>query len=250
MASVRQLDDAARSLEQSGITCELLEMNSTSSIVEFSKKVKEWCNNDLNVLINNAGVAFPVPIEILEPEVLASQFQINAFGHMHVTRLLLDDLRRCRGRVIMISSQAAVLSSPMVGAYSASKRALEALSEALLMEVGDEIEISIIRPGPYATSIWESSAKIGQRYLGDSSRYRSLALAIQALSMSRAMPPASQLADLVMRVIEAKKMRFIYGAPFSAQLSMLIRRFIPNRLFFKLMTTVIGRKKKSFEAQV
>lgn len=247
MASVRRFDDAAKSLQTAGIRCEELELNDAASITAFADKVKDWCNGTLFALINNAGIAYPAPMELIEHKDLVSQFQVNAFGHIQLTQRLLDVLRASKGRIIMMSSQSAILSAPMVGAYSASKRALEALTEALVMEIGSDVTVNIIRPGPYATSIWESSTKIGERYDYENSAYKPLALAIQKLSTSRGLPPASGLADVTLHVLESENTRFIYGAPFSSRVTMLLRRLLPNRLFFRLVSFVISREIRKIE---
>lgn len=249
LASVRAIDDAARSLQAAGIVCETMEMRDAASIDAFSKRAKEWCSGDLYALINNAGIAYPAPVEMLTTKDLMEQFQINVFGHIYLTQSLLETLRRNKGRIVMMSSQGAVITSPMVGAYSASKRALEALTEALAMEVGDEVDICILRPGSYATSIWDSSLALGQRYNYEQSRYQSLAWAVQKLVQSRSMKPASDLADVVMHILESRNLKFIYEAPLSSSVMIALRKILPNRLYFGINRFVISRTMRGMQSE-
>jgi NAD(P)-dependent dehydrogenase (short-subunit alcohol dehydrogenase family) len=242
LASVRTFDDAAKSLQEAGVTCELMEMTDPASIDVFAEKALEWSGGNICALINNAGIAYPGPVELLSRDDLVSQFQINVFGHIQLTQRLLGALKADKGRVVMISSQSALLSAPLVGAYSASKRALEAFTEALVMEVGNSVGVCIVRPGPYATSIWERSVSIGQKRDYGNSAYRGVALALQELSTKGSMGKPEDLAQLVLRILRSRKMRFIYGAPFSAKVTMAIRRVLPARWFFALAGYVISKQ--------
>jgi NAD(P)-dependent dehydrogenase (short-subunit alcohol dehydrogenase family) len=239
---VRKFDDASKSLQEAGIKCELMEMNDPASIDSFSEKAIEWCGGRLDALINNAGLAYPGPVELITREDLLAQFQINVFGHIQLTQRLLSSLKAHRGRIIMISSQSALLTAPMVGAYSASKRALEALTEALVMEVGGSVEACLVRPGPFATSIWESSLAIGRGHDYEKPPYNVMAQAIKSLATKGSMGDPSDLARLIIRILHSHRMRFIYGAPFSAKMTMALRRLLPAKWFFALSDYILSKE--------
>ncbi len=107
-------------------------------------------------LINNAGVAVPGPMEALKDEQLRQQFDVNFFGLLEWTRLCLPHIRRTEGRIVNISSVSGLVSSPFLGAYCASKHALEAATDALRMELLPmNVKVILIEPGPIATPIWQ-----------------------------------------------------------------------------------------------
>ncbi|HZB97383.1 MAG TPA: SDR family oxidoreductase, partial [Candidatus Sulfotelmatobacter sp.] len=120
----------------------------------------------LGALVNNAGTAYPGPVELLDREVLREQFEVNVFGTVAVTQALLPALRASRGRIINVSSVSSQAILPLFGAYSASKAALEALSDALRGELEPfGVSVSVIRPAPSPTGIWEKGLANGRSML-------------------------------------------------------------------------------------
>lgn len=114
-------------------------------------------------LINNAGIVCPGPVECLPIEAWREQFEVNLFGVAALTQACLPFIRKHSnlsfGRIINISSISGRASSPFVGAYAASKFALEAMSDALRMELHPTgIKVILIEPGVIATPIWEKSS--------------------------------------------------------------------------------------------
>jgi len=107
-------------------------------------------------LVNNAGISVMGPVEGLPLSELRRQFEVNVFGTVALTQACLPELRRGRGRVVMMSSVAARSPSPFAGAYGASKSALEALADVLRVEVrAAGISVSVIQPGAIRTPIWD-----------------------------------------------------------------------------------------------
>lgn len=104
----------------------------------FDNKVTaiEAAPGHVDVLVNNAGFAVAAPIEELAPDALRSQFEVNVVGLMRLTQLVLPGMRtHGGGRVINIGSVGGLFTAPGAGAYHMSKYALEALSDALRVEV-------------------------------------------------------------------------------------------------------------------
>lgn len=103
----------------------------------------------IDILVNNAGFGLGGNIESVSMEEAKKQFEVNVFGLTHITQLVLPYMRKQRyGRIINISSIAGKFSSPYMGWYHASKYSVEALSDALRMEVKPfGIKVSIIEPG-------------------------------------------------------------------------------------------------------
>ena len=113
----------------------------------------------VDVLVNNAGFALTGPVELLAGEDVQRQFATNVFGLLTMTRTVLPAMRaRGSGRIINLSSLVGRTSFPFMGAYGATKYAVEALSDALRQEVaGFGIKVVIIEPGFTATSIGQAA---------------------------------------------------------------------------------------------
>jgi NAD(P)-dependent dehydrogenase (short-subunit alcohol dehydrogenase family) len=115
-------------------------------------------------LVNNAGIAVAGPLELLPIDALRQQFEVNVVGQVAVTQTFLPLLRLACGRVVNISSVSGGLSAPYLGAYCASKFALEAITDALRLELRAwGIGVSSVEPGPIATPIWEKSTHTGDQ---------------------------------------------------------------------------------------
>ena len=111
--------------------------------------------NGLDAVVNNAGYALEGPVEGLDLEALRRQFEVNVFGQVAVTQQVLPALRRSRGRIVFTSSVSGRISTPMTGAYNASKFALEAIADALRVELRPwRIKVVLVEPGPVATDLW------------------------------------------------------------------------------------------------
>lgn len=112
----------------------------------------------LDGLVNNAGIAVAAPIEFLPLDALREQLEINVVGQVAVTQALLPLLRTARGRIVNMGSIAGRVALPFVGPYTASKFALEALTDSLRVELRPwGIHVAIVEPGVIATPIWQRS---------------------------------------------------------------------------------------------
>ncbi|HEY2271169.1 MAG TPA: SDR family oxidoreductase [Jatrophihabitantaceae bacterium] len=115
---------------------------------------------ELDAVVNNAGYALDGPVEGLDLDALRRQFEVNVFGQVAVTQQVLPMLRRSRGRIVFTSSVSGRLSTPMTGAYNASKFALEAIADALRVELRPwRVKVVLIEPGPVATDLWGKAAE-------------------------------------------------------------------------------------------
>lgn len=123
----------------------------------------------LDVLINNAGIGITSPVEVQDMAATRLMFETNVFGPHLMARAVLPGMRaKGGGQIIQISSQLGRVISPYSGHYSATKFALEAMSEQLAYElVPHRIDVSIIEPGGYPTKVWVNrnaySAALKQR---------------------------------------------------------------------------------------
>jgi NAD(P)-dependent dehydrogenase (short-subunit alcohol dehydrogenase family) len=121
----------------------------------------------IDVLINNAGVGYMAVVEELKLDDLRAQYETNIFGVLRVTQAVLPHMReRKSGRILMISSVAGIITPPTYGAYSSSKHALEALSNALRLELYPfDIEVILIEPGYIMTNFQQTAKELAVPYV-------------------------------------------------------------------------------------
>ncbi len=112
----------------------------------------------IDVLVNNAGVGVQGPIEEVSDTETRAAFEVNVFGALAVMRAVLPAMRaQGSGAIVNVSSTAGVVSAPFDGIYSASKWALEAISEAAFFELKQfGIRVSVIEPGGFDTNFDDS----------------------------------------------------------------------------------------------
>ncbi len=112
----------------------------------------------LDAVVNNAGVVVGGPIEAVPLSELRRQLEVNVVGQAAVTQAVLPRLRHSRGRVVFVSSVSGLVSTPMTGAYNASKFALEAMADSLRMElVPWGIRVVLVEPAQTDTDMWRKA---------------------------------------------------------------------------------------------
>jgi len=111
----------------------------------------------LDALVNNAGIVVAGPIEAVTPDGLRRQFEVNVIGQIAVTQAVLPRLRQSRDRILFISSINGKVAFPLIGAYCASKFALEAAADALRMELRPwNIPVALIEVAATDTDMWNT----------------------------------------------------------------------------------------------
>ena len=112
----------------------------------------------LDAVVNNAGIVVGGPIEAVPLSELRRQLEVNVVGQAAVTQAVLPRLRRSRGRAVFVSSVSGLISTPMTGAYNASKFALEAMADSLRMELAPwGIRVVIVEPAQTDTDLWRNA---------------------------------------------------------------------------------------------
>jgi NAD(P)-dependent dehydrogenase (short-subunit alcohol dehydrogenase family) len=173
--SVRKEADAARLSKDFGANFVpvLFDVTDAAAVKAGAEKVAAALGGEpLTGLVNNAGIAVPGPLLHLDIDEFRHQLEVNVTGQLIVTQafvplLIAQPARKVGpGRIVMISSVGGTNASPFVGAYNASKFALEGLSESLrreLMLFG--IDVIIVAPGAVATPIWDKAETVDvERY--------------------------------------------------------------------------------------
>lgn len=170
-AGVRRAEDgdALRAEASARLTPVTLDVTDEESLAAAARAVEAAVGDaGLAGLVNNAGVAVAAPLEFLPLDELRRQLEINVVGAVAATQAFLPLLRRGRGRgrIVNMGSISGRIASPFFGPYSASKFALEALSDSLRGELRPwGIEVAIVEPGTIATPIWEKSLAAADRLI-------------------------------------------------------------------------------------
>ncbi len=199
----------------------------------------------LAALVNNAGVLVQGPLELVPASELHRQFAVNVLGAAETTRAFLPLLRRGEGRVINISAPTARIAVPFAGPISASKAALESLSEALRVELEPwRIPVILVVPGAVATQIFAKSSAAAQAAMDDADPRRvalySQQLAAVATSLDGQKPsPPEKVAATIVRAIEARRPKARYLATTDARLFAIVAR-LPAALRVRVLRAQLG----------
>jgi NAD(P)-dependent dehydrogenase (short-subunit alcohol dehydrogenase family) len=192
----------------------------------------------LSGLVNNAGIAIGSPLELIPLEQLRRQLEVNVVGQIAVTQAMLPLLRRARGRIVNMGSIAGRGTIPMMGPYSASKHALEALTDALRLELYPwGIDVSIIEPGAIATPIWQKSLQVSSEIESElpiegKQLYKTTAERIRdrvGLSARRAIP-TDAVVQAVLHALTAKRPKTRYLVGTDAKIRAIMVKWLPDRL--------------------
>ncbi|MBZ0121828.1 MAG: SDR family oxidoreductase [Sandaracinaceae bacterium] len=196
----------------------------------------------LDALINNAGVALAGFQEQVAEDELRRLFDVNVFAVHALTRHALPHLRASKGIVMNVTSMAGRQPMPGLGAYAASKFAVEGMTEALRHEMRPfGVRVVLVEPGPYKTDIigrnrWDARAT------QEPGPYAAFMRRLEALvaKMEARMGDAQEVADLVVELLEdpSPKLRYPLGPGVQARLWM--RRTLPFEIFERVLGRVIG----------
>lgn len=161
LAGVRENKDAIALQESASerLIPLILDITSDESLQAAFLKVQETVQHQgLYGLVNNAGILISAPIETLNLEMLRQQLEVNVIAQVAVTQTFLPLLHMAKGRIINMSSISGILAVPFLGAYCASKFALEAISDSMRMELKPfGIHVASIEPSFVKTKIWQAA---------------------------------------------------------------------------------------------
>lgn len=253
-AGVRKDEDAARLRDRAAehaaaVHPLLLDVTDAAAVAAAAQRVADSVGEaGLAGLVNNAGIVVGGPLEILPLEAFRRQFDVNLFGTLAVTQALLPLLRRARGRVVNVGSVNGALACPYLGAYAASKHALEAVSDSLRVELRHwGIDVALVEPGPTQTPIWEKSAGASD-LLADAVPPERLALYEDDLAAMRAAVgglvsravPVERVVRAVVKALTDRRPRTRYYVTWESRLSFKGFRMLPDRLRDWLVRRALG----------
>lgn len=194
----------------------------------------------VDALVNNAGYGQYGAVEDVTPDQWRRQFEVNLFGAIEATRAVLPAMReRRRGTIVNVSSVGGKIAIPFAAPYCASKHALEAVSDALRVEVAPfGIRVVVIEAGPIASRFSERARAGVERLLAGSGPYspfyrnaeRAMDTDFQAGSL-----PAEAVGRVVVRAIESPNPRTRYRITRMAKILIPLRRLLPDRFVDRRM---------------
>jgi short-subunit dehydrogenase len=201
----------------------------------------------IDVLINNAGYGIAGFFEDLSPEEIRAQMETNFFGVQNVCREVIPIMRqRTKGQIINISSVAGQTALPTLGAYSASKWALEGFSESLYYELAlFGISVVLVEPGPYATKIFSQSA-YSKNIDNQQSPYFSFSQRLKNFSQANTgknKKDPEDVARLIENIINDPRPRLRYISDFSSWTRVLAQKYLPPPLLTNIFRRIIHANK-------
>jgi NAD(P)-dependent dehydrogenase (short-subunit alcohol dehydrogenase family) len=206
----------------------------------------------VDVLINNAGIAYTATMEEIRLEHLRRQFDTNFFAAVRLIQRVLPEMRarRC-GWVVNMSSVGGRLALPLFGPYSSSKFALEAMSDALRYElIPFGVQVILIEPGIIRTNMEKTATELSADYLELSESgpyagvYRGFRKGWGAMTgQSRTTP--EDCAEIVLRALRAPNPNARYTVPAKEKRSVWFVRMLPDRMTDRHIARTFGLDKVS-----
>ncbi len=239
-------------LRQAGFDAIELDVSDSRSIANAVELVLSKNGGQLGAVVNNAGFGMPGAIQDLSRDAMRHQFEVNLFGLQELTNKLIPVFReQGYGRIVNISSVVGRLALPFMGIYSASKFALEAVSDAQRVELlPDGITVALVEPGPIRTRFSTNCAGQGEDKLDTgASKFGAVYKRYfekrrnGGMREDRFRLPPEAVAKKIAHAVESSRPKIRYKVTVPAYFGDWTARFVPARLIDRMM---IGHVKKRF----
>ncbi|SMC41516.1 oxidoreductase [Janibacter indicus] len=235
------------SLRTKGVTPHVVDVSDDDSMVTLVDDVVAE-HGRIDVLVNNAGYSVFGAVEDVPVEVARRQLEVNVLGLSRMSQLVLPHMRAAgAGRIINIASVAGHVSEPLGGWYHASKYAVEALSDAMRMELAPHgVRVAIIEPGAIRTEFGDIAADSLAEYSGSG------AYAGQARRMARAhermfgadAAEVDVVVDAIVHAATARRPRSRYQVPASARAMVAATKVVPSPVMDAVMGRMFGTHRR------
>lgn len=234
LATARTSGDLERLERDEGVEALELELADGASIAACADTALNRTGGALDALFNNAAYGQIGAVEDLTTDVLRRQIEVNLLGTHDLTRRIIPAMRtRGQGRIVQCSSVLGFVTGPYRGAYSASKYALEALSDAMRLELaGTGIHVSIIEPGPIRTRFVEHAlarfkANVDIEASAHRETYRARLVSMEAGGKSTFKLEPEAVATKLVHACESARPRRRYCVTVPTYLAAAVKRFAP-----------------------
>ena len=242
-----RLREVAEEMRQfAGVQVETLQadLSERDELELVAERLREK-SKPVGLLVNNAGYGSYGAIEDVPIDEARRQFEVNVFGLGRLTQLVTPHMRtQGSGTIINISSMGGKLTTPLGGWYHATKYAVEALSDALRMELRPfGIDVVVVEPGAIRTAWWSIAADHLEATAEGSAyadQIRAVAGAMRSESNSRRYSPPEVIARTIGKIVTARHPRTRYAVGFMAKPLIAARRVLPDRAFDQLIGAAFG----------
>jgi NAD(P)-dependent dehydrogenase (short-subunit alcohol dehydrogenase family) len=203
---------------------------------------------ELHGLVNCAGISLPAPLETLSTQVLRQHLEVNVIGQLGVIQALLPLLRAGRGRIINVSSVMGEVAMPVMGAYSMSKHALEAMTDVLRLELRPQgIVVCGVQMGAVRTPMTSRMAQLVDAHsaglaLEQAQRYKTLLTAMRRafIHQEQAAVAPDAVAKVIMTALTVARPRARYRVGAAASGLSLMRRMAPEVIADAILARALG----------
>jgi NAD(P)-dependent dehydrogenase (short-subunit alcohol dehydrogenase family) len=248
--SVRKQADADRLKAQFGpnFTPLMFDVTDEAAVLAAAREVRTALNGEtLAGLVNNAGIAVAGPVLELAADAFRHQMNVNVLGPIIATQafgpLLGSDpsLKGPKGRIVMISSVAGKNGNPLTAAYSASKHAIEGLSESLRREMMlFGIDVIIVAPGAVKTPIWSKAEEVDISAYKNSPFFPALGRIRKfMLQLGETGLPAEKIAEAIVEALTSAHPRVRYQLT-ADPMRHLMTAVLPKRMMDKIIAKRLG----------
>jgi NAD(P)-dependent dehydrogenase (short-subunit alcohol dehydrogenase family) len=211
-----------------------LDVTSDSQIAALEGALPER----LDAIVNNAGIVVSGPLETLSAADLREQFEVNVVGAVAVTNLVLPRLRAARGRIVFVSSLSGIISTPMTGAYNASKFALEAIADAWRLELRPwGVKVILVEPAMTDTDLWRNAPETLESEAAEMSAEHRDLYGDHLEGMRRTIPriqkmakPVDGVAATIERALTASRPRARYPVGVDVRVQAVLSGVTPDRV--------------------
>ncbi len=226
-----------------------LDVTNAEQVAAAAQRVGEAVRDSrLAGIVNNAGIAVAGPVEFVPLDQWRTQLEINVLGVVSMVQAFTPLLRESRGRIVTVGSLGGRLAQPMAAPYCASKHALEAISDALRLELRPwDISVSLIQPGAVKTPIWDKGLRAGEELLRSApAEVRTLYGAAVDIATKMAIHENEtgvdplQVARAIEHALLSPRPRTRYPVGRQAKLLIPLSRLLPDRLKDELLLRVSG----------
>jgi NAD(P)-dependent dehydrogenase (short-subunit alcohol dehydrogenase family) len=252
-AGVRKLADGEALAAAGGVRVEpiVLDVTDPAQIAAAVERVNEH-GGRLDALVNNAGIGYGGPLELLPIGDLRDQLEVNVLGPVAVTQALLPALRRARtlkgtgGRIVLVSSIGGRVAMAYTAPYAASKHAIEAIGDALRVELrSSHVQVALIEPGSVATPIWDKGRAQGDGLsvpaeLADQYGHVPAAMNKVLSDTERRGVPPEQVAKTIAGALTARRMKARYVIGRDARAMLIAKWLLPDHVFDRVARRALG----------
>ncbi|MEM9479444.1 MAG: SDR family oxidoreductase [Verrucomicrobiota bacterium] len=228
IATARPGDDLSSLESEENITTDHFDLIDSSQCEEAIKK-----HGHIDVLVNNAGYGLLGPLEMLPDDRLKHQFDVNVFGAMRTAKLVLPQMReRGNGAIINIGSVAGKVTYALGGAYCATKHAIEALSDALRLELAPfGIRVVLIEPGTIDTKFYENANSYAVHTgVEESSPYHDFASVMKEIINQPSGSPPEVVCKAIVKAIESSNPPPRIPVTWMGKTFLFLKWLFPDRL--------------------